>query len=263
MPDFPTLTRELVQRLERRVAPELTTPPAGAGPASPTVFQFGQTIASKARGGRPRNFVFCFGPRELGHLEEILALYAVDGLEPSFCFTPIGLTREVATALTAAGFAQREFQQAILYGLPAADVPPLAPGVSVERVTVDTVDDFVQTTAQGFEWPPMWGDAAMEGMRRDFRPEAYCYLARYDGEPAGAGRLEVRDGVGDLGGGAVLPQFRRKGCHLALLHHRLLVAHRLGCTLVVAAANFGSGSFRNQQRAGLRLAYIESVWSRE
>jgi hypothetical protein len=36
----------------------------------------------------------------------------------------------------------------------------------------------------------------------------------------------------------------------------------LGCTLVTGAANFGSGSFRNQLRAGLRLAYVESGWRR-
>ena len=33
-------------------------------------------------------------------------------------------------------------------------------------------------------------------------------------------------------------------------------------TLVIGSADFGSGSFRNQQRAGLRLAYIESGWRR-
>jgi len=40
------------------------------------------------------------------------------------------------------------------------------------------------------------------------------------------------------------------------------VAYMLGSTLVIGSADFGSGSFRNQQRAGLRLAYIESGWRR-
>jgi len=65
-----------------------------------------------------------------------------------------------------------------------------------------------------------------------------------------------------LGGGATVPRFRGKGCHLALVRHRLDVAYMLGATLVMGGANFGSGSFRNQLRAGLRLAYIESGWRR-
>ena len=40
------------------------------------------------------------------------------------------------------------------------------------------------------------------------------------------------------------------------------VAYLLGATLVIGGADFGSGSFRNQLRRGLRLAYIESGWRR-
>jgi hypothetical protein len=60
----------------------------------------------------------------------------------------------------------------------------------------------------------------------------------------------------------VVPRLRGKGCHLALVQHRLKVAHTLGCEWIQAGASFGSASFRNRQRAGLRLAYIESGWSR-
>lgn len=50
--------------------------------------------------------------------------------------------------------------------------------------------------------------------------------------------------------------------HTALLHKRLYVASELGCTLIESGATYGSTSFRNQLRAGLLIAYIESEWKK-
>jgi len=263
MSQLPILTSQLAQRIEALVAPEVTESQAARDAAAPTVVRFGQTIASKAKGGRPANKVFCFGHEDLEHLEEILAFYALDELDPWFYLAPMGFTPQVATRLTAAGFAQQNFQQAILYGLPRAAPPQLPLGVTVERVTEANLETFVQTTAEGFAWPSQWREAAMADRRRSFNSEAYHFLAQFQGEPAGVGSIDLREGVASLIDGAVVPRFRRKGIHLALIHHRLHLAHRLGCPLVLGGAVFGSGSFRNQQRAGLRIAYIESGWSRE
>jgi GNAT superfamily N-acetyltransferase len=129
-------------------------------------------------------------------------------------------------------------------------------------VTVENLEDYVLTMGEGFEMPSEWRRAAMDEARHRFSPEEHRYLARYRGEPAAVATLRTREGVASLGGGATIPRFRGKGCHRALVQHRLDVAYMLGCTLVIGAANFGSGSFRNQLRAGLRLAYIESGWRR-
>jgi hypothetical protein len=257
----PILTIDLSRRIERGVAPTPTTA-EDLCPKAPRVTRFGQTIASKARGGRPSNKVFCFGPDDLGLLDEILAWYAVEDLEPTFYLSPMGFTREVAEALTAAGFAQRDLEQAILYGLPSPQPAPMAPGVTVERVTADHLEEFVRTVADAFEWPGEWRDAAMEEARHRFRGDAQHFLVRYQGEPAGVGALRLHDGAASLNGGAVVARLRGKGCHLALVHHRLHVARTMDCDLVIGGADFGSASFRNQQRAGLRLAYVESGWSR-
>jgi GNAT superfamily N-acetyltransferase len=166
----------------------------------------------------------------------------------------------VAAALTAAGFSQQNFKQAILYGLPQTAPPQLPSDVVIERVTAASLDVFAHTTAEGFEWPNQWRDAAIDDVRRSFRPEAYHFLARFQGKPAGVGSIGIREGVASLIDGAVVPESRRKGIHLALLHHRLNMAHTLGCTLALGGTVFGSSSFRNQQRAGLRIAYIENGW---
>lgn len=259
----PLLTLDLVRRLERLVAPEPTLPPPGWPPDVVTIVQFGRTIATKARGGRPSNKVFCFGPDDLHRLGEILAFYEVDNLEPTFYLTPGGFTADVAVALTRAGFAQREFEQAILYGVPSTELGAPPRHITIERVTAETLEEYVQTVADGFEFPPAWRAAAMDDVRRSFTPNDHRFLARVNGEPAAVATLRTREGAANLGGGATAPRHRNKGCHLALVHHRLDVAYLLGCTLVIGAANFGSGSFRNQLRAGLRFAYLESGWRRD
>lgn len=258
--DIPLLTFELARRLERLVAPERAVPSTASGGV--TVAQFGRTIAAKGKGGRPSNKVYCFGPDDIPRLGDILAFYAADGLEPTFYLTPVGLTREVAAALTAAGFGQLEFEQAILYGPPSSELTSSPRHITVERVTIENLEDYVIALADGFEMPPSWRNAGIEEARRTFSADEHRYLARIDGEPAAVASLRTREGVASLGGGATVPRFRGKGCHLALVRHRMDVAYMLGCTLVMGGAHFGSGSFRNQIRAGLRLAYIESGWRR-
>jgi len=260
--DVPLLSPELARRIERLVAPEPVIPTSPTAPGTVIVVQFGRTIAAKAKGGRPSNKVFCFGPDDLSRLDDILAFYASDGLEPEFYLTPTGFTRSVGAALSTAGFAQFDFQQAILYGVPSNDLTSPPRHIAIERVTADNLEDYLSTMADGFEMPLDWRDAAMDDGRRRFRGDEQWFLARVAGEPAGVATLRVRDGVASLGGGATVPAHRRKGCHLALVRHRLDVAHLLGCTLVIGGANYGSGSFRNQLRGGLRLAYIESGWRR-
>ena len=244
------------------MAPEPAVPASNAAPGAVTVKQFGRTIATKARGGRPSNKVFCFGHDDVSKLDDILAFYATDGLEPTFYVMSAGFTRQVSAALTAVGFTQCEFEQAILYGLPSNELSLAPRHITIERVTSDSLEDYICTLADGFEMPPEWRDAGMDEARRTFTADEHRFLARVDGEPAAVATLRTREGVASLGGGATIPRLRGKGCHLALVRHRLDVAYMLGCTLVIGAANFGSGSFRNQQRAGLRLAYIESGWRR-
>ncbi len=44
----------------------------------------------------------------------------------------------------------------------------------------------------------------------------HLFLARVDGEPAGAAVLSVHDDIGYLAAGSVLPAFRARGVHAAL-----------------------------------------------
>lgn len=84
-----------------------------------------------------------------------------------------------------------------------------------------------------------------------------CYLAWIDGEAAGAGTLSIHDRLAELFGASTRPPFRNRGVQTALLASRLAEAQRLGCDLAVVHTEPGSGSQRNVERMGFRLAYTK------
>ena len=263
--DCPPLTTELIFRLERHLGRGVIFDPDGA-----TYAIFGQTICGKAKGGRPRNKVFCFNAGDLEQLPRILAFYAHDGLQPTFYFGPATFSAEVAKALAGKGFTQSEYQQAILYGAASPVIPTLPEGLTIEPVSGDTANAYAVTMGEAHGWDPAWRESAVLGIRDKIAGELqstagqrmFRFLAHHHGEPAGVSALEWRDGIASLGAGGVIPRFRKLGIHAAMLQHRLHLAHQLGAELVVSGANIASTSFRNQQRAGLQMAYIEVGWRR-
>lgn len=254
MADFPILDDRILRRLtEGSVADETGMEKR----------RFGGALAVKAPGMAWKNGVYNFGHDDLTHLNDILAFYAADSLTARFYLLPMGFTAELGHALTAAGYYQSSFQQAILYGVPLEEPPPCPDGISIESVTEATIDEFAEANVAGFEYPESWRGGIKAGLRADLGEAGkHLFLARFQEKPAGSAILTVRDGIGSLGGGSVVPEFRRKGCQLALIRHRMHAAHTLACNLIVSGANFGSPSFRNQQSAGLRLAFIESGWEK-
>jgi hypothetical protein len=224
------------------------------------VRHFGRTIALK-KDGWPGSQVFCFSTDDVEHLPEILAFFAHDA--PRFYLSSNGFSAQVGQALAAVGFYQDSLEQTLTYGAPHESLLPPAFGIEIQRVDGDSVELFLDVMADGFGWEPAWREAAKDKERRALKqPNYYPFLAYCDGEPAATGVLKANGDLGNVVQGATVPRFRRKGCQLALLHHRLFEAGRLGCGLVVSGAAYGSSSLRNQYRAGLRMAYIESGWTK-
>ena len=92
------------------------------------------------------------------------------------------------------------------------------------------------------------------------RPGWRLYLALVDGTPAGSAALTVDAGLGYLANAATLPAMRGRGCQTALLARRIADAAAAGCDTVASLAEFGTGSQRNLERAGLRVAFTQAVW---
>jgi hypothetical protein len=97
----------------------------------------------------------------------------------------------------------------------------------------------------------------------------HCYTAALGpGEvPVATGSMLIVDGVAQLGAGTTLEEARGQGCNAALLHRRLLDAHRAGCHTVfveVGECDLASWSAvtHNLRRAGFEEAYEGRNWQR-
>ena len=91
-------------------------------------------------------------------------------------------------------------------------------------------------------------------------PGTTVFLAELDGTPIAAAALNLSEGVAHLAGASTVPAGRRRGAQLALLDARLRYAAEHGCDLALMGALPGSGSQRNAERHGFRIAYTRIKW---
>ncbi|MTE14715.1 GNAT family N-acetyltransferase [Nocardia aurantiaca] len=87
----------------------------------------------------------------------------------------------------------------------------------IEVVTVGTAQELAEAFAVRMQVFVDEQGVPAEMEIDEFDATADHFLARLDGQPAGAGRLIVRDGVGVLGRLAVLAQTRGVGLGVALV----------------------------------------------
>ena len=120
----------------------------------------------------------------------------------------------------------------------------------------------------------LWARTAFEGWREftevaDFmrdlgqvtaRSKATSFLAELESDPIGTGALTIAGDVALLAGASTIPPARRQGVQLALLESRLRYAAERGCTVAMMVALPGSGSQRNAERHGFRIAYTRTKW---
>jgi GNAT superfamily N-acetyltransferase len=90
--------------------------------------------------------------------------------------------------------------------------------------------------------------------------KSLSFIAELDGKPIATGSLSITGDVALLAGAATIPSARRQGAQLALLEHRLRYAAKQGCTVAMMVTQPGSGSQRNSERHGFRIAYTRTKW---
>ena len=135
--------------------------------------------------------------------------------------------------------------------------------IQVSLAKPEEADLWIRTTAQGFtemEDPPV---ADLRILTPNFTSEgAQCFFAWIDGQPAGGGGMYVNAGVAGFGGASTRLAYRNRGVQIALLRHRLHAAAVAGYDLAMVMSEPGSGSHRNAERVGCRVAYTKAVMVR-
>ncbi|HKX32290.1 MAG TPA: GNAT family N-acetyltransferase [Blastocatellia bacterium] len=121
---------------------------------------------------------------------------------------------------------------------------------------------WARTAARGWSELTEFADLIFDLLKIGaMRPEALSFLAESAGEPIAGGALCISDGVGLLAGASTIPERRKLGAQLALLENRMQYAAELGCDLAMICALPGSGSQRNAERHGFRIAYTRVKWN--
>jgi GNAT superfamily N-acetyltransferase len=150
--------------------------------------------------------------------------------------------------------------------------------VVFQPVTQPAENDYPNITVRvaGPGEAKLWGDVSARGWSHDHpefaeflvelgqvtaaREHTACFLAEFDGTPGAAGALCLHEGVALFVGSATVPELRRRGLQSALLRERMRYAFTHGCDLAMMAAQPGSDSQRNAERAGFRIAYTRTKW---
>jgi len=137
-----------------------------------------------------------------------------------------------------------------------------SPRVIVRPIAAPEATVWAQTAAAG--WSDQGADLSgfiHETTRTLSAADGYhLFLAEIDGRPVAAGGLAIHGGVAMLAGASTIPDARRQGAQLALLHERLRYGVAAGCDLAMMGALPGSGSQRNAERHGFRIAYTRIKW---
>lgn len=135
-----------------------------------------------------------------------------------------------------------------------------------ERVQVRLAQEneqalWAQTAAKGWSEFTEFAESIEELMQITAkRSSGLSFLAEVEGRPIAAGAMAIWDGVALLAGASTIPEYRRQGAQLALLDSRLRYAAEQGCDIAMMCARPGSGSQRNAERHGFRIAYTRIKW---
>jgi ribosomal protein S18 acetylase RimI-like enzyme len=174
--------------------------------------------------------------------------------------------------LSARGYALSGFENVLglSLGSPFPLAPPASTAILIERTAPQEVPVFIEVITTGFMHPDTFdGPSTVEPIdRAHIEPifqdiaslEGFSqYLAKRDGQPAGAASMRIHDRVAQLCGAATLPGHRRLGIQTALLRERLVHAARAGCDIAIVTTEPGSKSQENVQRQGFELLYVRAI----
>lgn len=200
-----------------------------------------------------------FGPASADEFDQLEDFFRSRGADVFHEVCPLA-DSSVFTSLNERGYRPIEFSN-VLYRPISTDLRLHEPGGVKVRVVEETENDLWAATALAG-----WSEfAEVADFMRDMgqvtaRSKALSFIGEIDGQPIATGALTIAGDVALLAGASTVPAARRQGAQLALLEERLRYAASQGCTIGMMVALPGSGSQRNAERHGFRIAYTRTKW---
>lgn len=201
-------------------------------------------------------------------LRQLEALYAPIGLCPEIHLSPFADPSTVQSLLSS-GYVEKGVLST--YVCTREELPvdlqqqPLEADVIVAPAHASETKSFIQASVAGFE-----DEGRAPALLRilaeiaTLRADTRLFVAKVNKEIAGTAALAVIDmpcgQVGYLYLDSTLPPHRGRGVQQALMRARLLEARKCGLTLAMTTTRLHTGSGRNAERAGFRLAYTTTIF---
>lgn len=203
------------------------------------------------------------GPITEADLEALEAVYHSRGAAAKIVVCPLA-DDSLFLRLNQRGYRLAEFEQVMVRALDDDASPPHDSGIEITAIGREEDDRYMAAVGPNFTEDGILTPDLREMMEASLRMRcATSFLAACGGVDAGGGSLLIHEGLAMLAGASTLPAFRNRGVQAALLDARLRVAREVGCDLAVIGAKPGSGSQRNAERNGFRVAYTKVVMTRE
>ncbi|KAL4799710.1 hypothetical protein BDV19DRAFT_384999 [Aspergillus venezuelensis] len=208
------------------------------------------------------------GPITEADIETIEGLFARIGIAPFINLSRIAHP-DARGLLVSKGYTVVGAQ--CVYVLSLEDYQPhndeITTGIEITNVPEEQKSVFVKNSIEGFKS----GGRAVElleilaksaALRKDTR----LYFAKIDGSFAGGAGLAYLDTpfgqVAELYIDSTIPDFRGRGVQTALLKARLAEAKKHGIKSAVVNTRPGTGSARNIERVGFKLAYQKETFTK-
>jgi len=197
-----------------------------------------------------------------GDLDRLEAFFDERGAETHHEVSPLA-DPVLVPLLNERGYQPFEFTS-VMYRPIAVGVATATPSPVVRPVGGEADDHELYARVAAAGWRDLgYADFMLEIGRVSANTDGlHLFLAESEGTAIAAGAVHLRDGVAHLAGASTVPEGRRRGAQLALLEHRLQFAAANGCDIALMGASPGSGSQRNAERHGFRIAYTRVKWKR-
>ena len=265
LPDFVDL--EFARRLElaETILPDCFEALRRYGPDDPIAsITVAGGIAFCGGPGYPVNQIVgmgLYGEVTPQHLDQVEEFFRSRGVPSTVVLSPLA-DESLRGLLGERGYGIAEFNSVLIRRI-GRDEPLLdQPGMSVEPVNPETIGEWMRVIAKGFEQDIVVAESVFGGFAA--LPGALSFLARIEDKVVGGcgGRVIPEARIAALFGTATLPEYRGRGVQSALIARRVHEAARAGSEYAVVSTHPGSGSQRNMERRGFRVAYTKVVMSR-
>jgi GNAT superfamily N-acetyltransferase len=200
-----------------------------------------------------------FQPVTSADLDQVEQFFHTKGADVFHEVCPLA-DQSVFALFNERGYQPIEFSN-VLYRPITADMRLHEPGaIKVRVIEKNETDLWADTASEGWSEFTEVADFMRDMGRVMAVSRTLSFLAELDGKPIAAGALTIANDVALLAGASTIPSARRQGAQLALLEGRLRYAAEQGCTVGMMVALPGSGSQRNAERHGFRIAYTRTKW---